>query len=386
MTRARSVLTYLVAGVVVALALNVCMAAWSFSRPPATGSATPDVGFATPTAVPTPSPSPIAPAADALRIFPMGTIPTENRFFLVGDPGDERILMLDLAKGTVQQAAHFEGFGTLGRGRQAEASATGDGSTIVILLWSDAPKGRLLVLHPTTGALATFDIPASQAPRLSGDGRTIAVMRTDPSSRGVWLVNSADGSSTRLVEDTGARTTSRPIAWAGDGRHLVVGLDPNSPDHPEIGLVTLGEPGVRVIGPGRLARWRGSELLYWSEKAGTGLNVYDLASGSSHSAFAIDSVTAFVGVDVRPGTSDIAAEQYGGERPVQIVVHSGATSSVALADAASVLAFWYSRDGKHLYVWTDDHNTSTVRDLAAGGIVLQFCLRGGVTPPCPVRP
>ena len=24
----------------------------------------------------------------ALRIFPIGTIPTENRFFLVGDPGD----------------------------------------------------------------------------------------------------------------------------------------------------------------------------------------------------------------------------------------------------------------------------------------------------------
>ena len=385
MTRARSVLSYLVAGLVIALVLNVCMAAWSFSRPPATGSATPDVGFATPTAVPTPSPSPIAPGVDALRIFPMGTIAPESRFFLVGDPGDERILMLDLAKGTVQQAAHFEGFGTLGRARQAEASTTGDGSTIAIVLSSDAPIGRLLVLHPPTGTLETFDIPASQAPRISGDGRTVAVLRNDPAARGVWLVNTKDGTSTRLVEDSGTRTTSRPIGWAADGRHLAVGVDPNSVDHPEIGLVTLGEPDLRIIGPGRLARWRGDELLYWSEKPGTGLNVYDLATGSTHPAFAIDPATAFVSVDVRPRTSDIAAEQYGGEKPVQIIVHSAGTSSVAMADAASALAFWYSRDGAHLYVWTDDHGTSTVRDLVGGGIVLQFCLHGAVTPPCPAR-
>lgn len=386
MTRARSVLGYLVAGIVLALVLNVCMGAWSLSRPPAAGSATPDVGFATPTGVPTPSPSPIAPAADALRIFPLGTIPTEHRLFLVGDPGDERILLLDLAKGTVQQAAHFEGFGTLGRARSAEASATGDGSTIVIVLSSDAPKGRLLVLHPATGALATFDIPASQGPRLSGDGRTLAVMRNDPATRGVWLVSTADGTSTRVVADTGARTTSRPIAWAADGRHLAIGIDPNSVDHPEIGLVTVGEPDVRVIGPGRLARWRGGELLYWSEKPGTGVNVYDLGVASTHQAFAIDPVTAFVSIDVRPGSGDIAAEQYGGTKPTQIIVHSAGAASVVMADAASVLSFWYSRDGRHLYVWTDDHGTSAVRDLSGSeGIVLQFCLHGAVSPPCPSR-
>lgn len=385
MTRARPVLTYLVAGTVVALALNVCMAAWSFSRPPATGSPTPDVGFATPTSVPTPSPSPIPPGPDGLRIFPMGTIPAENRFLLVGDPGDERIIMLDPVKGTVQQAAHFEGFGTLGRARQAEASATGDGATIIIVLFSDAPKGRLLVLHPSSGALETFDIPASQSPRLSGDGRMVAVMRNDPAARGIWLVKTADGTSTQLLEDTGRRTTSRPVGWASDGRHLAVVLDPNSPDHPEVGLVTLGEPGVRDVGPGRLARWRGGELLYWSEKPGTGLNVYDVATGSTRAAFAIDPATAFLSVDVRPGTTDIAAEQYGGEKPVQIIVHSGTTASVLLPDAAFAISFWYSRDGKHLYLWTDDHGTSALRDLMGGGVVLQFCLHGAVTPPCPVR-
>ena len=385
MTRARSVVTYLVGGVVLALLLNVCMGAWSLSRPVATGSPTPDVGFATPTGVPTPSPSPIPPGVDGLRIYPLGTLPASQRLLLLGDPGDERVLFLDLAKGTVQQAAHFESFGTLGSGRQAEMSVTGDGSTVVILLWSDAPRGRLLVLHPSSGELKAFDIPASQAPRVSGDGRTVAVTRLDAAQRGVWLMSTADATATRAVEDTGARTTSRPIGWAADGRHLAIALDPNSPDHPQIGLVTVGEPDVRVVGPGRLARWRGTELLFWSEKPGTGVAVYDTGSGNTHPAFDVDAVTAILSLDVRSGANDIAVEQYGGTRPAQIVVHNGGSESVILADAATALSFWYSRDGAHLYVWTDDHGTSTVRDLVGGGIVLQFCLRGGVTPPCPAR-
>lgn len=383
MTRARSVLGYLVAGIVLALVLNVCMGAWSLSRPPVTGSATPDVGFATPTGVPTPSPSPIAPAADALRIFPLGTIPTEHRFFLVGDPGDERILLLDLAKGTVQQAAHFEGFGVAGKDRQAALTALGDGSTLAILLTGDGPNARLLTLHPSTGTLTAVNTAAAESPRLSPDTRSVAVARITGSDPGVYLVNTSDGSATLLVPAP-ANKTVRPIGWSADGKRLAITLDANGSD-PQVAIAMPGSSGVEPVGSGRNARWRGTDLVFWSEKAGTGVNVYDTTKGAAHPAFAIDPETVIQSADTRPASSDIVTEQYGGTHGSQIYVHSGETATLVLNDAAFAISFWYSRDGKHLYVWTDDHNTSTVRDLTQGGIVLQFCLRGGVTPPCPVR-
>lgn len=380
MTRAASVLGYLVAGVVLALVLGVCMGAWSLSRPGASGSATPDVGFATPSAVPTPSPSPIPPGVDGLRIFPMGTIPTEHRFFLLGDPGDERILLLDLAKGTVQQAAHFESFGTLGKGRQAALAALGDGSTLAILLTNDR-SGRLLVLHPSTGALTTVDAPTAEDPRLSPDARSVAVARITGDDPGVYLVSTADGSSSRLVPAT--KGTVRPVGWSRDGQLAIV-LDANGSD-PHIGIARPGSTSVEPVGPGRNARWRGSDLLFWSEKPGTGVNVYDTTTGIAHPAFAIDPETVIQSADTRPGSNDIVTEQFGGTHGSEIYVHSGDAATLVLRDAATTIAFWYSRDGRHLYVWTDDHNTSTVRDLSSGAIVLQFCLRGGVTPPCAAR-
>lgn len=383
MTRARSVLASLVTGIVLALVLNVCMGAWSLSRPVATGQVIPDVGFATPTSVPTPSPSPIAPAADALRIFPMGTIPADHRFFLVGDPGDERILMLDLARGTVQQAAHFEGFGVAGRDRQAALTALADGSALALLLSGGGPNARLLLLHPSTGALTAVTTTAAESPRLAPDTRTVAVARVTGTDPGVYLVSTSDGSGTRIVPAPAAGTV-RPIGWSADGTRLAIALDANGSD-PHVGIVTIGSTDVEVVGPGRNARWRGGELLFWSEKPGTGVTVYDTATRTAHPAFPVDPDTVIASADTRPGSSDVVTFQFGGTHGSQLYVHAGNTATLALADAAFAISFWYSRDGTHLYVWTDDHGTSSVRDLTEGRIVLQFCLRGGVTPPCPVR-
>lgn len=384
MTQARSALSSAVAFVVLAIVLGVCMGAWSLSRPESPLATSTDLGWATAPVVPTPSPSPIAPGPDALRIFPLGAIPSDHRLFLVGDVGDERVLLLDLAKRTVQVAAHFEGVGVAGAGRQVETTATGDGSTFVLLEEADSGSSRLLVLHPSNGALTTFVVPPSESPRVSADGRVVAVARVaDPSQRGVWLVDTSTGAGTPLLADGGVAVT-RPISWSGDGKHLAVVIDAHGAD-PRIGIVTPPSTAVDIIGAGRNARWRGNELLFWSEKPGVGVRIFDLASHGTRAAFSIAPETVILSADTRPGSIDIATVQFGGTHPSQLYTHSGETAALALPDAAFLIAFWWSRDGQHLYSWTDANGTSSVDELPAGKRVVQFCLRGAVSPPCPPR-
>jgi dipeptidyl aminopeptidase/acylaminoacyl peptidase len=385
--RIGSALSYVAAFVVLTVVLGVCMGAWSLTQPVAVASPTPDAGWVMPSAQPpvTPSPTP-APTLgpDALRVSALGSVPDEARFVALGDIGDERLLLLDPARRSVVQVAHFEGLGVAGPDRQLEITASADGSTVVLLSEWDAANNRLIVVRPATGEVRAFSIPASAAPRLSPDGRTIAVTRfSDPSQRGIWLIDVADGRSSRIAEDEAGRTASRPIGWSRDGKRLAIVLDANGTE-PTIAILEPGSSGIRVAGPGRNARWRGDELLLWSEQPGSGVTVYDATTGATRPAFPAVAGTVTQVLEPRPGTADIATREHRTNANAQVLLRgSQATPAVLLSDANFLIAMWWTRDARHLYAWTTSNGTETISDLMEGAEVLQFCRRQKVSPPCP---
>ena len=383
MTGPRSALGYLAAFAALAVVLGVCMGAWSLGQPPR-AAASPTPLFVGPSPQPSPSPSPAPTAtlsADSLRPRALGALPEDARYVIIGDAGDERVLLLDTAGRRVLEAAHFEGLAPSGPDRRIESTSSADGSTVIMLSIWDAAQSRLMVLRPATGDVRVMNIATSEAPRLSPDGSSIVVTRSrDPSVRGIWLISLADGRGTRIVEDPAGRTTSRPIAWSRDGKWLAIVTDAVGAD-PQIALVDPATRDVRVLGPGRNARWRGNELFVWSERPGAGVAVYDVAGGARREAFATDAGTRTDLVELRPGSSDVAALE-GEQNAIRQVVLHAATTSVLLKDAQFLLAMWWSRDGAHLYAWTTFNGTETVTDLIGGGTVLQFCRRQKVSPPC----
>jgi Tol biopolymer transport system component len=280
------------------------------------------------------------------------------------------------------EAAHFEGLGVSGPDRHLEATASVDGSIVVILSIWDALNSRLIILRPATGELRALSIPTSEAPRLSPDGRTIAVSRSrDPAQRGVWVVDLADGSGSRVVEDPAGKTTSRPLQWSRDGKTLAIARDANGTD-PEIAIVDTASHALSDVGPGRNARWRGDELYFWSERAGTSVRAYDPATASTRVALPVDEGTVIDVLETRPASSDIVTLEHAANARRQVVLH-GSTTAVLVPDAEFFIAMWWSRDGDRLFAWTTFNGTETLTEVIGGGTVLQFCRRVKVSPPCP---
>ena len=380
MTRASGALAWIVSVIVLVLILNAGMAAWSFTRPVSTDTPLPlDTAWPTPFVRPSPTPT-IAPTASPtpaplLLATPLGTLPDDHVFVFVGDPGDQRLLLLDLGAGAVREAAHVQPGGTT----DFDSTRSADSSTIAIVGRGNE-VGRLVVLHPGTGALATFQIPVVESARISPDGRLIAVTRVDAAQRGIWLIDTTDGRIRSLALDPVGPTPPRTLGWSGDGTRIAVAFDSNS-TAPHIGVVAM-DGTVEQVGTGRGARWRGADLLYWSALKGTPVNAYSTLTHQTQPLLPVEADAVVYSAEPRPGTTDLATQEQSAAPISRIVLHSGADAREVLADASHVITYWWSRDGAHLYTWIDDQNTETVRDVLADRDVLRFCLRKTTAPPC----
>ena len=333
------------------------------------------------------SPSPSATGTqvpDALRVFAVGAIPAAFRFVLVGDAGDERSLLLDLGRGTVTLAAHFEGVGTATRERNVEIASVASGELFVILLRSEAADARVYLISPAKGEVRTIVIPKSEQPRLSPDGRALAVARTsdDAAQNGLWIVSTADGRQRRVVADAAGQRATRPLAWSSDGKWLAVTKDPDAPGQ-TVALVDAASGGLQTLGAGTGARWRDAELLFWDARRAGGVTAYDTITHGARPAYPAEAGVTTYRVEPRPGSSDTAVQESGPTGISQIVLHGTQRAAALLTpDASGVIGYWWSPDAAHLYVWSNDNGTTAVVDAMNKTTVVTFCLRQRIAPPC----
>jgi hypothetical protein len=321
---------------------------------------------------------------DALRTFAVGQVPADFRFVIVGDSGDERLLLLDLGTRQVTLAAQFQGVGAFPRARQVEIAGTSSGEIFVILLRGDDADARILLIRPVTGDLRAITIPRSEQPRISPDGASLAVARSsdDDSQRGLWIVDLASGSQRRVVADAAGRKATRPLQWSGDGRWLAAVADPDTADA-KVALVEPATGGIQTLGAGTGARWRAAELLFWSGRAPGAVTVYDTLSFSARPAYPPEPDITVDRLEPRPKSTDTAVLERGAAGAPRIVLHGTQRAAAVLAQEASdVIGFWWSADGAHLYVWTNDNGTTAVVDALTRTTVVSFCLRQKIAPPC----
>lgn len=322
-------------------------------------------------------------APDALRVFAVGAIAQDHRFVLLGEGGDERLLLLDLARGDIRLAAHFEGKGAAVDQRVTEVTSTPDGTTVVILLRSDADISRVFVIRPVTGAVSSFTVPAAFLPRVTPDGRSVVVAHADsrPSRHGVWRFDTATGTGTRWLEDDPTRSPPHPIGWSSDGRRLAVLVDPDGTER-RVAVAGEGVVGLRILGPGSGARWRGEDVLVWDSRVpGGGVLVY--GAGAAAAAFPAQHAIVIDRAEPRPRSTDIATlERVSGSQEIVLHGTGRAAAGYAIPRPGAIIAFWWSFDGTRLYAWTQDVVTTTVTELLTNAPVVQLCLRRTVAPPC----
>jgi hypothetical protein len=367
--------------VVVAAAVGVLFGMANIALPIA--SAGPSLALApSPTPRPTRSLEPTL-SADALRVYPTGPVPADYRFVVVGDPGDERLLLLDLGARTVKLAAHFEGFGSYKDARVIELTSTASADLFVIHLRADGPLARLYFIRPATADVRTITIPRSESPRLSPDATTIAVSRNtdDPDQKGLWLLSTSDGTGKRVTTDGGRRAT-RGVQWSSDGARLAALLDPLDFKRELVIVEASGTVGAS-LGPASDARWRGTDLLYWNATAAGPVSVRS-ASGATGVAYDPPPGGIIDRVEPKPRSTDLAVREHTPTTVPRIVVYDSArrTASVVMPDAQFLLGFWWSPDASRLYVWTIDNGTTHVRDVLHDEEIVTFCFRAKIDPPC----
>lgn len=325
-------------------------------------------------------------APDALRVFAVGALPADFRFVTVGDAGDERILLLDMSGKRATLVAHFEGTASFETNRVVETTTVATGESAVILVHSDGPNARLYVIKPATGAVRSFAIPQSEQPRLSPDGASVAVTRNSPDAaqNGLWLLNAADGSGRRVLADGGRRAT-RVVQWSADGKRLSALVDVGAGQTELVVLDPLGG-ATPLLGKATDARWRGTDLLYWDFTVPGPLRQYDAAHGvAAPAAYAPASGVIVDRAELRPRSAGLAVREHTSTSLPRILVYDGITgaSSVKVVDAQWVLGFWWSADATRLYAWNFDNGTTTIRDVLSDELVLTFCFRVKIEPPCP---
>ena len=335
------------------------------------------------TIAPSRSPVPVETLApDALRVFSIGVFPSDYHFVTVGDPGDERILVLDLGAKRVLQLAHFEGSGGFKDARVIESTRIASSELVVVSLRADGPTSRLYVIRPVTGEVRSFTTPKGEQPRLSPDGSTIAVSRnsSDPEQNGLWLLNVSDGLGRRLIDDKGRRAT-RTVQWSADGKRLSVLIDTGRGRSQLAVVNAAGE--LTPVGAATDVRWRGNDLIYWDAYDQSPAHLYDTVAGVSRDAYVTTPGFTADRVEVRPRSSELAVDEHSATPPSRIAIYGTGPPTVAVPDTKATIAFWWSDDGTRLYTWTIEFNTSTVTDAFAGTVALQFCFRQRIVPPCP---
>jgi len=325
-------------------------------------------------------------APDALRVYSVAAMPADFRFVLVGDAGDERLLLLDLSAKRVTMVAHFEGTASFENGRVVETATVASGDTVVIQARSDAANARVYVIKPLTGAVHSFTVPRSEQPRLSPDAATIALTRnsTDPEQNGLWLHTASDGTGRRLLSDAGRRAT-RVVQWSADGKRLSALVDVGGGQTELVVLDTSGG-ATPLLGKATDARWRGTDLLYWDFTTTGPVRQYDAAHGiAAPPAYVPASGVIVDRAELRPRLPELAVREHTSSSLPRILVYDGSTgtSSVKVADAQWVLGFWWSADATRLHTWTIDGSTTTVRDVFSNETEMTFCFRVKIDPPCP---
>ena len=324
-------------------------------------------------------------APDALRVSSVGALPADVRYVLVGDAGDERLLLLDLSGKKVALVAHFEGNASFETNRIVETATVAAGDTVVIVARSDGPNARLYVIKPVTGAVRSFTIPKSEQPRLSPDASTIAVSRNspDPEQNGLWLINTGDGTGRRLLADGGRRAT-RVVQWSADGKRLS-GLVDIGAGQTVLVVLDVSGGATPLLGRATDARWRGTDLLHWDFTVPGPVRQYDAANGiAAPPAYAPASGVVIDRVELRPRLPELAVREHTSSSLPRILVYDGSTgtSSVKVADAQWVLGFWWSADATRLYAWNFDNGTTTVSDVLSDTLAVTFCFRVKIEPPC----
>ena len=325
-------------------------------------------------------------APDALRVYSVAALPADFRFVLVGDAGDERLLLLDLSGKRVTMVAHFEGTASFETGRVVETSTVASGETVAIEVRSDGLSARVYLITPLTGAVRSFTTPRSEQPRLSPDASTIAVTRnsTDPAQNGLWLLSTSDGSGRRLLADGGRRAT-RVVQWSADGKRLSALVDIGAG---QTELVVLDPSGAAtpLLGKATDARWRGTDLLFWDFTAPGPVRQYDAANSNAVPAAYVPASGVIVDrAELRPRLPELAVREHTSSSLPRILVYDGrtGTTSVKVVDAQWVLGFWWSPDATRLYAWNFDNGTTTVRDVLSDELIMTFCFRVKIDPPCP---
>jgi len=324
-------------------------------------------------------------APDALRVFSVGALPADLRYVLVGDAGDERLLLLDLGGKRVVLAAHFEGNASFETNRIVEMATVAAGDTLVIDVRSDGASSRLYVIKPMTGAARSFTIPKSEQPRLSPDASTVAVSRNspDPEQNGLWLMSTSDGTGRRLLAD-GGRKATRAVQWSADGKRLSALVDIGA-GRTELAVLDTSGGATPLLGRATDARWRGTDLLFWDFTAPGPVRQYDAAKGlAAPPAYAPASAVVVDRAELRPRLPELAVREHTSSSLPRILVYDGSTGtfSVKVADAQWVLGFWWSADATRLYTWTFDNGTTTVRDVLSDELFVTFCFRATIEPPC----
>ena len=367
------------AAVVIAVALGV-FAGTTFVGAPA-ASAAPSLALAlAPTPRPTPNPSPRS-APDQLTVYPVGPIPTDARIVVAGEPGKERLLLLDVTNHRVSLVAQFDGPGSFKDARVVELTANSAGDLYVICLHADGPLARLYFIRPASGDVRTYTIPTAENPRLSPDGALLAVSRNQPADqKGLWLLNTSDGNGRRLTTDEGRRAT-RAVQWAADGTRFSALLD--TLDFSRVVVIVGVDGGMSgPFGKATDARWRGDDLLYYSNDLAAPVNI--VHAGVVGVAYPSPPGVIVSRAELKPRTKDLAMRLNTQGTLPKLVLYdstSGATTEL-MAEATWVLAFWWSGDANRLYVWILDNDESIIREAISGETIVTFCFRVGVTPPC----
>ena len=332
---------------------------------------------------PSRSPVPVETLApDALRVFSVGAIPADSRFVVVGDPGDERLLLLDLVGKKVTLAAHFEGKGAFANLRVLEITSIASGELFVIHVRAAGPHARRYFIRPVTGEVRSFLTPKSESVRLSPDGTLIAVSRNsdDPEQKGLWLLNTLDGTGRRLTTDVGRRAT-RAVQWSSDGKRLSALLDTLDFKR-ELVAFDLAGNMTAPIAPASDARWRGADLLFWNANGPGPVGIYD--GTTTGVAYPAASGIIIDRAEAKPRSADLALRERSATMIGRLVVYESGTgtSTVVMADAQRVIGFWWSSDASRLYAWSIDNETTTVRDVLSDQTAVTFCFRTKIAPPC----
>jgi hypothetical protein len=113
---------------------------------------------------------------------------------------------------------------SMGQGIQPGQFAFSDSGSFAYLEGTGATGGETLALIDRDGNITPLDVPANsyQSPRLSPDGRRLAVQTTGPDGSRIWTYDLSDGNAIRPLTLEG--NNYRPI-WTRDGERITFASD-----------------------------------------------------------------------------------------------------------------------------------------------------------------